>query len=64
VKRDPFFVGVFFGHAAFTVDAESRLENVKSFTAAECRAALKLTDLQKAVRLALERRLKRLKEAP
>ena len=60
--KNPFFASRYFGHDSFYVDAESRLDKVKSFTAAECRAALKLTDLQKAVRLAIERRLKRLKE--
>ena len=42
------------------VDADSRLECVKEFSAEQCRAALKLPDLQKSVRLAIERRLRKL----
>jgi len=62
VNRDPFYVGRFSGHDSFTVDAQGRLDAVKQFTAAECRAALKLTGLQKTVRLAVERRLRRLEK--
>jgi hypothetical protein len=42
------------------VDAASRLHAVKEFSAEDCRAALKLPDLQKTVRLAVERRLRKL----
>lgn len=41
------------------IDAESRLEKVKDFNAEQCHAALKLA-IQKTVRLAIERRLRRL----
>lgn len=56
MKRNPnpFFAGRYFGLDSFYVDAASRLDKLKGFSAAECRAALKLPDLQKAVRLAIE----------
>jgi hypothetical protein len=44
----------------YWVDAESRLACVKDFDAAQCRAALKVYGLQKSVRLAIERRLRKL----
>ncbi len=43
------------------VDATSRLERVKEFSAEECLAALELTGLQKTVRAAVERRLRKLR---
>lgn len=39
---------------------EDRLCRVKNFTLAQCRQALALDDLQKTVRLALERRVRKL----
>jgi hypothetical protein len=39
---------------------EDRLHRVKGFTAPQCEAALKRDDLQKTVRLAVERRLRKL----
>lgn len=58
MKRSPFQCGEYGGE---WVDAESRLDRVKTFDVGECRAALKLaTGLQKTVRLAIERRLRRL----
>lgn len=45
------------------IDVDSRLHRLKTFDAAQCRAALKLR-LQKTVRTAIERRLRKLdKEA-
>jgi hypothetical protein len=35
------------------IDGDSRMYAMKSFSEAECRAALELTDLQKTVRLAI-----------
>jgi hypothetical protein len=43
-----------------TVDAAGRIESVKKFDAKQCRAALKLPDLQATVRQAIERRQKQL----
>ncbi len=41
-------------------DVESRLDLVARFNAAKCRAALQMPDLQKTVRRAVERRLRKL----
>lgn len=60
MRRNPFLTA----NDAEYVDAQSRIEMVKTFSANECRASLELSDLQKTVRLAVERRLRRLaKEA-
>lgn len=48
------------GRGVQTVAAADRMELVKKFDASQCRAALKLPDLQATVRQAIERRLKRL----
>lgn len=42
------------------IDAVSRCRVVADFTAEQCHAALKLPDLQKTVRTAIERRLRKL----
>lgn len=42
------------------VDAQSRLDCVKEFSELELRGALEVRGLQKSVRVAIERRLKRL----
>jgi hypothetical protein len=60
--RNPFEVDVC-GTKAESVDVGSRLYAVKSFSKNDCRAALKLPDLQKTVRMAIERRLKRMLES-
>lgn len=44
------------------VDAESRLEAVKRFSIFQCRDALKVRNLQKTVRIAIERRIRKLQE--
>lgn len=57
-RRNPFYAGTYFGSPSFIIDAPSRVEAAKSFTAPECRRALKLPGLQKNVIAALERRLR------
>ena len=42
------------------VTVDDRLDMVKKFNVAQCRAALKLPYIQKTVRKALERRLRKL----
>lgn len=42
------------------VDADSRIEAVKRFSAEQVQVALNLPNLQKTVRIAIERRLKQL----
>lgn len=44
----------------YTCDAESRLRMVKNFNIDQLKAVLALTDIQKQVRLAAERRLRKL----
>lgn len=58
--KDPFFVRRFADVDSSWIDADSRIEAVKNFSAQQCRDALKLSDLQKTVRLAIERRLRQL----
>jgi len=61
--RNPFWAGFSFGDGdSFWVDAESRLDKVKRFSTVECRQALRLPDLQKTVRIGIERRLRRLQK--
>lgn len=45
-------------------DVESRLAKVKDFDAETCARALKLPNLQKTVRVAIERRLRKLQREP
>jgi hypothetical protein len=47
----------------FCMTAEDRISRVKTFTRAECLAALRLQDLQKSVFVAVNRRLKELERA-
>lgn len=60
MSNNPFFSGSFCGHKMYALDAQSRLDMVKRFDIAKCRAALRTKDLQIGVRDAIERRLKRL----
>jgi hypothetical protein len=62
MSRNPFQMELG-GYGCETVDAGGRLEAVKSFSKMDCRAALKMPDLQKTVRQAIERRLKRMESA-
>lgn len=57
--RNPFLCPEY-GRDVQTVDVAGRVEHVKHFNTAQCRAALKLPDLQATVRQAIERRLRRL----
>jgi hypothetical protein len=43
-------------------DVESRLALVRTFNKEQCNAALALTDMQKTVRVACERRLRKLEK--
>jgi len=45
------------------IDGDSRLSCVKDFSIKQCKAALELPDLQKTVRLAIERRIRKLSKA-
>lgn len=48
------------GERCAALDAGERLRMVHEFDAAQCRAALKIEELQKTVRAAVERRLRKL----
>jgi N-acetylmuramic acid 6-phosphate (MurNAc-6-P) etherase len=58
--KNPFRCPSVYQKNAEHVDATSRLELVKAFSEEQCRAALEVKDLQKTVRIAIERRLRRL----
>ena len=61
----PFYAGSSFGDAAYyNVSADDRISAVQRFNSGQCRIALMLPDLQKTVRTALERRLRKLEFAP
>ncbi len=69
-EDNPFFAGwAYWGaeggrsgrHPMFYMGASDRLMRVKMFGRAECARALELSDLQKAVRVAIERRQRALK---
>ncbi|MCC5811351.1 MAG: hypothetical protein JJU06_13355 [Ectothiorhodospiraceae bacterium] len=59
-ENNPFRAGEYNGHQTYHIDADSRLSAVRRFTLEEYRVALELHDLQKTVRTAIERRLRRL----
>lgn len=50
------------GHQCQAVDAESRIDMARRFDAEQCHAALKRRDIQKTVRAAVYRRLRRLEK--
>jgi len=67
-EANPFYAGCWTdsktreSHAYYSTGAADRLDTVKRFDAAQCRAALTLPDLQKTVRTAVERRLRKLEQ--
>jgi len=58
--KNPFITGHHNGHDLQTFDVEGRLASVKRFDACQCYAALEIEGLQKAVAVAVKRRLKQL----
>lgn len=61
----PFYAGTFHGQETYYFDEQSRLDRVKTFTRTMCKRALAMREsgefrLQKSVRRAIERRLKKL----
>jgi hypothetical protein len=59
--RNPFLTGTHnWGVAQEYCDADSRIREVQIFSLAQCRAALEVADLQKTVRQAIERRMRKL----
>ncbi|MGB3749411.1 MAG: hypothetical protein WA961_14525 [Rhodanobacter sp.] len=59
----PFYAGSHQGHVFHHLCADDRLRAVRDFDAARCHAALRLPNLQKTVRTAIERRLRKLEAA-
>lgn len=61
-EQNPFFSGYFDDQPTFDMDVNSRLDRVKTFDQAQCERALEMEHLQKTVRTAVERRLRRLQK--
>jgi hypothetical protein len=61
-KANPFYFNTYSGHDVYTVITADMLECVRLFSPAQCEAALKIDDLQKTVRAAVERRLRKLRK--
>jgi len=59
-EANPFYARTYCGIDSYWLDAESRLARVREFDSDQCLAALKVEDLQKTVRLAIECRIRRL----
>jgi hypothetical protein len=61
-EENPFFFKYYAGHPTYTLSVEDRLTRVREFTAEQCRTALAHANeigLQKTVRQAIERRLRK-----
>lgn len=60
---DPFYAGSAAGESYFNISADDRIRAVSTFNVHQLRAALRVPDLQKTVRTAIERRLRQLERA-
>jgi hypothetical protein len=60
MKRNPFFARNYGGVDCYYTGADDRARVVAGFDLAQCRAALRVPELQKSVRLAVERRMRKL----
>jgi hypothetical protein len=60
MRENPFFAGTYNGGPTYHVDATSRIERVARFNTNQCRRALYVRGLQKTVRVAIKRRLRKL----
>jgi len=60
MSSNPFYAYSVDGRDFFHVAADDRLRMVKDFDLEQCRAALALDGLQKTVRQAVERRMRKL----
>lgn len=58
--RHPFYAGRYWQRPTMHMDADSRLDVVKRMDRATLKRALRVPHLQKTVRLAIERRLRKL----
>ena len=64
MSTNPFYGGTYYGRDTYHISADCRLRALKDFTLEQCQAALERTDLQKTVRTALERRIRKLQQEP
>lgn len=58
--RHPFYSGTYNGRDCYCMTADDRVERVARFDLATCHAAQRLEGLQKTVREAIERRIRKL----
>ena len=61
-KINPFVTSCYNGRWMGNVGADDRLDALQNFNLDECLVALKLEGLQKTVRVALERRIRKLEK--
>jgi hypothetical protein len=61
-RQNPFYAGraAFGGGPSYWIDVQSRLDRVRGFNTDQCHRALRVRGLQKTVRTAIERRLRKL----
>jgi len=59
-EQNPFYAGTHGDIDSYWFDGDSRLDRVKEFSREQCEAAFQIEGLQKTVRLAIERRIRRL----
>ena len=62
MSANPFYSGTYYGRDTYHMSADCRLRALKGVTLEQCQAALERTDLQKTVRTALERRIRKLQQ--
>jgi len=59
-RQNPFFAGIYDGGPFYDLDGVSRIERAQRFNRYQCRRALLVKGLQKTVRIAIERRMRKL----
>lgn len=64
MNRNPFFVKTYGDFDCYHTSADDRVRAVAGFDLAQCRAALEVDGLQKSVRLAIGRRMRKLQVQP
>lgn len=62
MSTNPFYSGTYYGRDTYHLTADCRLRALQDFTLEQCHAALELPVLQKTVRTALERRIRKLQQ--
>ena len=59
-KDHPFYSGTYNGHDCYCMTVDDRINRVAAFDLPACRAALALPSLQRTVKAAIERRMRKL----